>query len=181
MDYVGDYNPMLSDKFGLSSFLHSKDLINTLNDCFNMVDVSANDSLHYESVMEDFNRNGITVELDEVDKYQSRMRSLNARPAERCDNANDSLPSATVSGRSRVNKKAGTKVKVCVFCKNNEEQPSVYRSHVLKDNAGRVTCPVLRKYTCPKCGAVGDNAHTIRYCPQNTETGFRCLLSEIKS
>ena len=36
-----------------------------------------------------------------------------------------------------------------------------------KDSEGRVTCPVLRAYTCPICGANGDEAHTIKYCPQN--------------
>ena len=30
----------------------------------------------------------------------------------------------------------------CEFCKNNNEQRSVYSSHVLKDMDGRVVCPV---------------------------------------
>ena len=54
---------------------------------------------------------------------------------------------------------------VCVFCRNNGETEAVYTSHQLKDKLGRVTCPILRAYTCPTCGSNGDNAHTIKYCP----------------
>ena len=42
--------------------------------------------------------------------------------------------------------KTKTKVKAgkpfCEFCKNNNEEKSVYMSHVLKDLDGRVVCPV---------------------------------------
>lgn len=52
----------------------------------------------------------------------------------------------------------------CRFCENNKESSHVFNSHSLRDNAGRLTCPRLRKYSCPICGASGDDAHTVRYC-----------------
>ena len=33
-----------------------------------------------------------------------------------------------------------------------------------------MTCPVLRVYTCPHCGANGDAAHTLKHCPENTQS-----------
>ncbi|KAJ8667099.1 hypothetical protein QAD02_008761 [Eretmocerus hayati] len=53
----------------------------------------------------------------------------------------------------------------CVFCKNNELGDDSYKTHILKDEEGRTICPILRKYKCPICGAIGDEAHTIKYCP----------------
>lgn len=64
---------------------------------------------------------------------------------------NDSVPSAKFH---------------CNFCENNGESQKVYQSHPLKDSLGKVVCPVLRLYTCPKCGESGDYAHTNKYCPE---------------
>ncbi|KAI6652660.1 nanos 1 [Oopsacas minuta] len=62
------------------------------------------------------------------------------------------------------------RVKLCVFCRNNGEPESVFKTHILKDANGRVNCPVLRAYTCPTCGASGDDAHTLKYCPATQPT-----------
>jgi hypothetical protein len=57
--------------------------------------------------------------------------------------------------------------KACALCKKNGESREFYTTHVLKDNRGKIVCPILRKYVCPTCGATGDNAHTLRHCPIN--------------
>ena len=88
-------------------------------------------------------------------------------------NAEQPLPSSTLMERGSMNARAPprtVKQQVCVFCRNNGESESFYTSHCLKDAEGKVTCPVLRAYTCPLCGANGDLAHTIKYCPENSQT-----------
>ena len=53
----------------------------------------------------------------------------------------------------------------CSFCKTNGEKKEIYSSHNLKDSLGKLLCPILREFKCPKCGESGDYAHTNKYCP----------------
>ena len=88
------------------------------------------------------------------------------------DSSMGTLPHSLLlrSATTKLPTAAAKKPQVCVFCRNNGETESFYTSHYLKDADGKVTCPVLRAYTCPLCGANGDAAHTIKYCPENSQS-----------
>lgn len=81
----------------------------------------------------------------------------------------------------RCKKKTKKQIQECVFCKNNGEQESYYRRHILKDSEGRVVCPILRAYTCPICNAKGDDAHTIKYCPLNSNPEAVATITALKA
>ncbi|XP_010772257.1 nanos homolog 2-like [Notothenia coriiceps] len=87
----------------------------------------------------------------------------------------DSTESCSVSIQSDTTCSTGTSPGCCRFCKQNGESVTVYRSHMLKSDEGKLICPILRRYTCPLCGASGDQAHTRRYCPQR-EAGEAALV-----
>lgn len=81
----------------------------------------------------------------------------------------ESTPREMVEDRPlpRRNFSLPSKLTLCRFCLKNGEPPSVYYSHNLHVEDGRVSCPVLRRYDCPIChNGGGDFAHTVRYCPR---------------
>lgn len=88
----------------------------------------------------------------------------------------DGEEEAPAPPRPRRPVEASPEAAVCQFCKHNGETRRVYASHQLKDDFGRVQCPVLRNYTCPQCGASGDLAHTKRFCPL-TRRGYASVYS----
>lgn len=89
---------------------------------------------------------------------------------------NNSTDTSSVSSLSDASSSGtASDADFCRFCKQNGESPRVYRSHTLKSADLRVVCPILWNYTCPICGATGDDAHTRRYCPVVQRQGERKL------
>lgn len=112
----------------------------------------------------DFHMNGIDAELDDLDVLLVERRHCK-RTFEKTSPTDIEL--SMLNDQTRAKKKRPNNG-VCVFCKNNGELSSLYGGHILKNDQGITVCPVLRRYTCPKCGASGDSAHTIKYCPRTT-------------
>ncbi|XP_063794639.1 nanos homolog 2 [Pseudophryne corroboree] len=87
---------------------------------------------------------------------------------------------------SLAHQKAKPRGKMCHFCKHNGESHNVYTGHNLKDEQGRIICPVLQMYTCTLCGATGESSHTKKYCPMNNnkilykKSGRNCALRKVK-
>lgn len=125
-------------------------------------------------VWEDFQSNGRTGDLDELDRIM-RKQELEEKNFEG-GRAAEVLSKAKLLEILRIRereRRRGHRISgdkngvVCVFCRNNGESEAIYTSHKLKDAEGHITCPILYIYTCPICGAKGENAHTIKYCPKN--------------
>ncbi|XP_020281655.1 nanos homolog 3 [Pseudomyrmex gracilis] len=102
------------------------------------------------------------VPVPTVEEVMADFR-LNGQDYEYCPDLDTDMVKQNVPRRKKNKKPLPTE---CVFCRNNGEEEMYYRQHLLKDVDGRVCCPVLRAYTCPICGACGDTAHTVKYCPQ---------------
>ncbi|XP_031848004.1 RNA-binding protein nanos isoform X1 [Nomia melanderi] len=111
----------------------------------------------------DFTIETQTAPLPNVEDIMEEFRH-NGRDFEYCPDLDNGTMPVTTPRRKKNKKPLPTE---CVFCRNNGEEETYYRQHLLKDIDGKVSCPVLRAYTCPKCGACGDEAHTVKYCPKS--------------
>ena len=150
----------------------------------NLFSDDSNDSKHV------FEINGIDVPLD-TNNWKPFVRSVPRQtPAAQYQlfngfsyakmSAVGDKPIKEMPDRCRNRRRVKTQT-FCSFCKNNNETPEVYNSHVVKDPEGRTTCPVLRDYDCPKCrSGGGDNGHTFRYCPLNKPGVDNYIPSVIK-
>ena len=74
--------------------------------------------------------------------------------------------------RAKMNNEQYSKVRFCIFCQKSGQPIVTQKSHTLRDENGCVICPYLRATLCPLCGATGDDAHTLKYCPSTQPTIF---------
>ena len=79
-----------------------------------------------------------------------------------------------------IQKANGGRAKSCTFCKTNGEREEIYTSHSLKDANDRITCPILALYSCPICGASGEQTHTKKYCPVLQKNIRNEMLNKLK-
>ncbi|XP_014605836.1 PREDICTED: uncharacterized protein LOC106787733 [Polistes canadensis] len=121
------------------------------DDLTNQINI-VNSEMNNANSMDEFRKNGVDYEyISESEEEKLNGQSLTSNIHMRF--------------RLRQKKLKKSEQSVCVFCKNNGEHEFFYKSHILKNNHGRVQCPILRQYVCPICGATGDIAHTTSHCP----------------
>lgn len=166
------------NRFGYSSPLESQ-----LNDCF---DPKENDRFPKNEInfySTETNVNSMVYESrNDLMLRQSAIGTQSMRESVR-----ESMPESFESNgqlvediyiQPRMRRRLPTLME-CVFCKNNNEEPDVYKSHILKDPESRIVCPILRAYDCPIChNGGGEKAHTVRYCPLN-RAGIHVKLANI--
>ena len=89
-----------------------------------------------------------------------------AKPhASKLPKRSDQIDMSSFIRMAEIKRANGARMKLCTFCRSNDETEAVYRSHSLKDANDKITCPILLHYSCPECGASGENSHTRKYCP----------------
>lgn len=130
--------------------------------------------LNRSAARQDFALNGVDVEYNSEEvtinstKERTPQKKLFDNFSEARQQTKSHIASKPYIKKSRwANAQKLSKTKNhCVFCENNGEPEYVYLTHKTRDEFGRVLCPHLRNYKCPICGANGDQAHTLKYCPE---------------
>lgn len=106
---------------------------------------------------------------DKATAFQALQTQPNSLPTYRHGQPNAYQTKASVKQNSSPPHGETLNGGICCFCKHNGESRHIYMGHKLKDEQGRVVCPVLRMYACSLCGATGDISHTKKYCPLNKD------------
>ena len=117
--------------------------------CFSSLGEIANSDTEFDRhLREDFCDNGIDAPLEEHFQ-QGQQHEIGYEIAE-CQ---------------RLSQLVKTRKGRCNYC--------YQLFHRLRDREGRLTCPKLRSIVCCCCGATGDNAHTLKFCPERKKSNTK--------
>lgn len=154
-DTVNDENSYMNTNFFIYSPSRSPNAKMNYNPLPTSVNDHANSLLHSDE--------------DQASKTQSTLLPNHRGPNSRQGKASAQCNASPPRGETRQGV-------MCFFCKHNGESRHIYMGHNLKDEHGKVICPILRRYKCSLCGAIGESSHTKNYCPLNKDKG--CLYTK---
>lgn len=182
------YSPSCNSNDYLTDSLHRLDLTNPFNIIatlsptssvwsVNSLNTNLNGNNHKENYFEplpflETTNQTAQVNHPQLSQKHTTIKQMIARKSKQQSRFNscDNVSSAKFQRKKRS---------ICSFCKSNGESADVYTSHTLRNDANEIECPVLMAYICPKCGATGKTAHTIKYCPTLSESE-RVALPTVK-
>jgi hypothetical protein len=157
---VSPYNPFV-ENFNFATFAKSNKL--SFPKC-----LTENEYIEMRQEFEMNGREVVDVDVDDVfefpplnelpDQEKSKLTGIFTSPAKPDEDVIQKPLVETV--KTEINSTNIKKKSFCVFCINNNEPSEVFNSHILKDGNGKILCPILRKYTCPICGAKGENGES---------------------
>jgi RNA polymerase-binding transcription factor DksA len=118
----------------------------------------------------DSNRSNSSI-VSNGNNSSTDANSLDTSPSSSINSNNLGGSESCSSSVATARKPARPGKNYCVLCKSNKEPRRFYLTHKIRDDAGNVTCPILKEYTCTRCYQKGDHTHS--YCPLSMTTSRR--------
>ena len=171
MAYSGEYSPF-GNYFGLADKIQSiKDI--KFQSTFLYPSITCLNPEAAPFVPNNFTQDSSSSISSDSSSSSSSAESRSPSPTLESTNQNDFQMQYKLTlqrKRAILNQNQYSKVRFCIFCQKSGKPIVTQKSHTLRDENGCVVCPFLRATVCPLCGATGDDAHTIKYCPSTQPT-----------